>query len=99
MVRVAEPGFIDNYLTRGRGGVPKPIVLRQTKPPTTPLYGEGSDWIASEGCLRLDIGSGRYPAMLALASDDPHHFTPAHGTELLGFFGAVFEQLMRRWLA
>lgn len=98
VVRVAEPGFIEDYLTRGRGGAGKPIVLRQTRPGETGLYGGGADWVASEACLRLDIGKGRYPAMLALASDDPHHFTPAHGTELLGFFGAVFEQLMRRWL-
>ncbi len=99
VVRVAEPGFIDDYLSRGRGGEPKPIVLRQTRPGETGLYGGGADWVASEACLRIDIGHGRFPAMLALASDDPYHFTPSHGTELLGFFGAMFEQLMRRWLA
>lgn len=98
VVRIAEPGFIDSYLTRGRGGAVKPIVLRATKPGATALYGEGSDWVASEALLRLDIGPGRYPAMLVLASDDAQHFAPVHGTELLAFFGGVFEQLMRRWL-
>lgn len=99
IVRAAEPGFIDAYLTGGRPVEPKPIVLRRTKPGKAGVYGEGSDWVASEACLKLDIGPGRHPAMLALASDDPNHFTPSHGTELLGFFAAVFEQLMRRWLA
>ncbi|MDJ1006914.1 MAG: DUF484 family protein [Paracoccaceae bacterium] len=99
VVRVAEPGFVDAYIGQGRDTEPRRIVLRQTRPGKTDLYGAGSDWVASEACLRLDIGHGRYPAMLALGSDDPHHFTPSQGTDLLVFFGSVFEQLMRRWLA
>lgn len=98
IVRVADPGYIDAYLTRDRENEPKRVTLRQVPPGQSGLYGEGSDWIASEACIRLDIGHGRYPAMLVLASDEEQHFSPGQGTELLTFFGAAFEQLMRRWL-
>lgn len=98
VVRVAEPGYIDAYLTRDRSGEAPAVLLRQIRPDQTGLYGEGSEWIASEACLRLDIGFGRFPAMLVFASDDPMQFSPGQGTELLTFFGAAFEQLMRRWL-
>lgn len=96
IIRVAEPGYVDAYLAADAG---KAVVLRQLGPGQTSLYGKSADWVASEACLRLDIGPNRFPAMLAFASDDPYQFTPCQGTELLSFFGQVFEQLMRRWLA
>jgi uncharacterized protein YigA (DUF484 family) len=37
--------------------------------------------------------------MLCFGAEDPEQFTPAHGTDLLAFFAAVFERTMRRWLA
>jgi hypothetical protein len=33
-----------------------------------------------------------------MGSEDPHLFKPAQGTDLLTFFGGVFERQMRRWL-
>ena len=99
IVRVAEPGYVDAYLAGDTGDDVKAVILRQIGPGRTGLYGESADWVASEACLRLDIGPNRFPAMLAFASDDPYQFTPTQGTELLSFFGQVFEQLMRRWLA
>jgi uncharacterized protein YigA (DUF484 family) len=47
----------------------------------------------------LDFGRGKLPGLLLMGSDDPHQFTPQHGTDLLAFFGGVFERVMRRWLA
>ena len=37
--------------------------------------------------------------MLVFGSEDPHRFHPDQGTDLLGFFGSVFERTLRRWLA
>jgi hypothetical protein len=37
--------------------------------------------------------------MLVMGSEDPHLFTPQQGTDLLNFFGGVFERSMRRWLS
>lgn len=96
VVRVVAPGFIETYMTEG--GDTRPVILRQVPLGKTGLYGETSDWIASEALLRLDLGEGRFPAMLALASDDPRQFSPGQATDLLGFFGSILGQVIRRWL-
>lgn len=96
---VAEPGFIDDYLTQGRGGSPRQVTLRQVNQAPGRVYGEAAGWIRSEACLRLDFGNGRLPGLLAMGSEDPHHFTPQQGTDLLSFFAGVFERSMRHWLS
>ena len=99
VVALAEPGFIDDYLTRGRAVPVRTVVLRAVEPGEGGLYGAGGDWIRSEACVKLDLGPARLPGMLCFGAEDPGQFTPAHGTDLLAFFAAVFERTMRRWLA
>lgn len=99
VMTVAEPGFVDAYLTQGRAVPARPVTLRQIRPETPEVYGDAADWIRSEACMRLDLGSGRLPGMLVMGSEDPHQFKPTHGTDLLGFFTGVFARAMRRWLA
>ena len=96
---VADPGFIDGYLTQGRKIPVRPVTLRQVQPDSNVIYGGSTDWIRSEACLRLDLGEGRLPGMLVFGAEDPHQFKPTQGTDLLGFFAGVFERTMRRWLA
>ena len=96
---VAEPGFIADYLAGGRNVPLRTVTLRQTMPDSTVIYGEKAGWIRSEALLRLDFGKGRLPGMLVLGSEDPHHFKPAQGTDLLAFLAGVFERTMRRWLS
>ncbi len=96
---VAEPGFVDTYLSRGRNTPTRPVTLRQVHPESDIIYGDSTDWIRSEACLRLDLGTGRLPGMLVFGAEDPHQFKPTHGTDLLTFFGGVFERAMRRWLS
>lgn len=92
---VTGPGFVDGYI--GRAGQARPVTLRQCGDARAVFGAVGGD-IRSEACLRLDLGEGRLPAMLVLGAEDPHLFSPQHGTDLLGFFAGVFERLMRRWL-
>ena len=99
VLTVAEPGFIDNYLTQGRNVPIRQVTLRQVQPDSEIIYGDSADWIRSEACLRLDLGQGRLPGMLVFGSEDPHQFKPTHGTDLLTFFAGVFERAMRRWLS
>ena len=99
VLSVAEPGFIDEYVTGERGAPMRAVTLRQIDEGDTHIFGEKAGWIRSEACLRLDFGTGRLPGMLVMGSEDPHQFTPQQGTDLLAFFAGVFERAMRRWLS
>jgi len=100
VLAVRRPGFIDAYIDRGREGLPaRTVTLRQAVPGPDCPYGAEADWIASEALIRLDFGPGRQAGMLAMGAEDPHQFKPAQGTDLLMFFGGVFERQMRRWLS
>ncbi|MEM1388982.1 MAG: DUF484 family protein [Pseudomonadota bacterium] len=96
---VAEPGFVDQYLTGGRNVPIRTVTLRQVQPTNDLVYRDRADWIRSEACLKLDLGPGRLPGMLVFGAEDPHQFKPTQGTDLLTFFAGVFERAMRRWLA
>ena len=95
---LVDPGFIEGYIAAGRSTPFRTVTLRQTLPGEDGFYGERAAWIRSEALLRLDLGRGRLPAMLALGAEDPHLFRPTQGTDLLAFFAGVFERAMRRWL-
>ena len=99
VLSVAEPGFIDDYLTAGRNVPVRQVTLRQMQEGTTAIYGEQADWVRSEACLKLDFDAGRLPGLLVMGAEDPHQFTPQQGTDLLAFFAGVFERSMRRWLS
>ena len=99
VLRVAEPGFVDSYLTAARNMPVRQVTLRQVRPDTDVIYGDKADYINSEAALKLDFGAGRLPGMLVMGSEDPHHFKPNQGSDLLSFFAGVFERAMRRWLA
>ena len=92
------PGSIEEYLTEGRNMAARDVTIRQTAAASASLFGARAPWIRSEGLLRLDLGAGNLPGLLAMGSEDPHHFHPSKGTDLLAFFGGVFERSMRRWL-
>lgn len=95
---VAEPGFIESYAGRARDAA-RAVSLRQVQEQDGRIYGESGFWIRSEACIRLDLGEGRLPGMLVMGAEDPHQFKPGQGTDLLSFFGGVFERAMRRWLS
>jgi uncharacterized protein YigA (DUF484 family) len=96
---VVKPGFIDSYMSSGRGPGTRKVVLRQTVPQTDVLYDDKTPDLRSEACMRLDLGPQRMAGMLVMASDSPHMFKPGQGTDLLSFFAGIFERSMRRWLA
>jgi hypothetical protein len=99
VLHLGPPGFVLTAMQGGRAGTPRAVVLRQVLPQDRDLHGDKADFIRSEALLRLDLGKGRLPGMLVLGSEDPHQFKATHGSDLLAFFGQVFERLMQRWLA
>ena len=96
VLQLVEAGFVDSYLGEPRQ---RPVILRQLQDAAPRLYGRKAGWIHSEACLRLDFGPGRLPGLLVMGAEDPHQFTPQHGTDLLTFFAGVFERSMRHWLS
>ena len=99
LLHIVIPGTVGAYTSGGRNVSLRPVVLRQCMPQNDAVYGEAAAWVRSEALMRLDFGTGRLPGLLALGSEDPHHFKPSHGTDLLAFFASVFERTMRRWLS
>ena len=98
VLQVAPAGFVGNYLTNGRNGPGRPVVLRSVTALSVDFYGENAEAIQSEALMKLDLGPNRLPAMLVFASEDPSQFKSTHGTDLLAFFAGTFERVMRRWL-
>lgn len=99
VLSVVVPGFVDDYVTAGRDVARRQVTLRHVTGSAHGVFGdEAANWIRSEALIRLDLGPGRLPAMLAMGAEDPQHFRPTQGTDLLAFFGGVFERMMQRWL-
>jgi len=96
---VSEEGFCATYLGGYADRPARTVTLRQLSEGDARIYGEAAAWVRSEACLLLDFGEGRLPGMLVMGAEDPHQFTPQQGTDLLAFFGGVFERAMRRWLS
>jgi uncharacterized protein YigA (DUF484 family) len=98
VMKVRGPGFVDHYMSIGRNVPPRAIVLRQGIPPEGAPYEDAAGDLRSEALMRLDLGAGRLPGLLAMGCEDPHRFRPGQGTDLLTFFTGVFERALRRWL-
>jgi uncharacterized protein YigA (DUF484 family) len=96
VMSIAAPGYCEHYAGRGRPS--RHVTLRGLGRGDESIYGASSDWVQSEAVILLDLGEGRLPGMLAMASDDPHQFSVNQGTDLLAFLGGVFERALRRWL-
>lgn len=104
VLKITEAGFVSRYIEDGRKPGPEPriVTLRPVEPDQDQLarlFGDRAAEIRSEACLRLDLGDGRLPGMLLMGSSDAGQFTAQHATDLLAFFGGVFERCMRRWLS
>ncbi|MEO1493958.1 MAG: DUF484 family protein [Pseudomonadota bacterium] len=94
---IAVPqGMIAKYLSFSGEPDASAVVLRPAGEEAELIFGEANP-VQSEALLRLDIAGS--PGMLALGSGDPKKFDPAHGTDLLQFFGGVIERLLIQRLA
>lgn len=98
LITIAIPDFVDAYLGQG-SGKHIDITTRAIPRGAEQVYGQMARDLASEACIKIDLGKGHLPAMLCLGSCDATHFGPHQATDLLAFFAGVFERLMQRWLA
>lgn len=99
LVVALAPGGVEAYMGAETGVPGRAVLLRQNVAASDTVYGREAHWIRSEAVMKLDLGGGRRPAMLLFAAEDPNRFSPDQGTDLLSFFGGVFENTFRRWLA
>lgn len=91
-------GFCREYVLLGRDHPLRQVTLRQTDDAARVVFGDAAAFIRSEALMRLDLGEGRLPALMAMGSEDPHQFRANQGTELLSFLTGVFERVLRRHL-
>ncbi|WP_323716605.1 DUF484 family protein [Paracoccus aminovorans] len=96
---VAPSGTVAELISGGRRA-PRgdDIVLRRAASQTQAFHGETRAPIRSEALLPLDLGPGRFPALLLMGSAEMGRFNPAQGTDLLRFFGQVFRLVLISWL-
>ena len=98
-VAVALPeGGVDTYVTRGRGLGARRVTLRPIDAASVLIYGQAAGAVRSEALLKLELGRGKSPGLLAFGATDPNRFDPEQGTDLLDFFAGVVERSLRRWL-
>ncbi|SLN32458.1 hypothetical protein ROA7450_01481 [Roseovarius albus] len=95
----AKPGFVAEYTQTGTSPSGRVVVLRQIEQGSAKVFADDASFVRSEACLQLEFGRGRLPGLLVMGAKDPQQFTPQQGTDLLAFFGGVFERAMRRWLS
>lgn len=93
------PGKINEYLTGGRDVAPRKITLRACPKDKATVYTAAAGRVKSEALIRLDLGQKQLPALLALGSEAADRFASDQGTDLLTFFAAAFERVLRRWVA
>jgi uncharacterized protein YigA (DUF484 family) len=92
-------GGAETYVTGGRGLGARKVTLRTLGGAASAVYGADGGAVRSEAVVMLDLGPGRLAGLLVFGATDPGRFHPDQGTDLLTFFGGVFERALRRWLA
>jgi uncharacterized protein len=98
-VLAAPPGWIDRYLGAGPNRTARGVTLRGLPDGGDPaVYGRPAPVLRSEAALKLDFGPGFQPGLLLLGTRDAGQFGPDQGTDLLAFFGSVFERAARPFL-
>lgn len=96
---IVPAGTIGELISGGRRA-PRgdDIILRRTVEQSLHHHGPSRAPIRSEALLPIDLGPGRFPALLLMGSAELGRFNPAHGTDLLRFFRQVFRLVLISWL-
>ena len=86
------PGLVDEALGPGRH------MLIVAGDGDERLFGAGAGLVASAALIRLRLGGGAPPALLALGSRHGERFSAGQGGEALIFLGRVLERCLNGWL-
>jgi uncharacterized protein len=103
VIAVSETGAVSQGLDKIGGVIERlvpieqPVMMGTIDRPRAWLYGEQTGNLRSEALARLEFGSDRRLAILALASSDVDAFRAEHGGELVTFFSRVLERVLTRF--
>ena len=99
VLSIVPQGAVDRYISGGRDIALRSVTMRQISSGEPEVFGDNASYMKSECLLKLDLGVGQLPGLLVLGSEDPHQFRSGQGSDLLNFFAATFERVLRRWMA
>ncbi|GEO82238.1 DUF484 family protein [Pararhodospirillum oryzae] len=95
------PGLLDSLpvgLIDELFGTDGQAILRPQTEAEPLFYGDMAPLIASDALVRLNLGPGQPPALLAVGSRLEGTFEPDMAMDLLVFLTRVLEHTVRRWL-
>lgn len=75
-----------------------PVLFRDAAPGDALFFGDATRGMRAVAIVRLDLGLGRAPGVLALGSSDPRRFRTGSSAELAAFLGGVIERRIRAYL-
>ena len=92
-VSCLETGTVDSVLGPERG-----ILIGAEPAADERIFGAGAGLVRSAALIRIRLGNGAPPCLLALGSRHEGEFRRGQGTELFGFLAAALEHCLRAWL-
>jgi uncharacterized protein YigA (DUF484 family) len=92
-VQVLPAGHVGELL-----GGSHDVLLRDDAEGDHAVFGPAAGLVRSDAFIRLDIGNGVPPGLLAFGTRHPGYFNAGQGTELLTFLARVLEHCIRQWL-
>lgn len=92
-LRLWPRGRVETWLPHGRE-----VLLLAHGTADRALFGAAAPLVRSLALLRLDIGDGRPPGLLALGARESGRFHPGQGTDLLVFLARALSSCLAGWL-
>lgn len=92
-VQLLAPGTVDRVL-----GADRAALLRDDTTGDAEIFDSGAGLVRSDALIRLRIGDGAPPGLIAFGTRHPGYFDSGQGTELLHFLARITEHCLRAWL-
>jgi uncharacterized protein YigA (DUF484 family) len=92
-LQLLPAGSVDRLLGHDRAAL-----LRDDTVGDTEIFQAGAGLVRSDALIRLRIGEGMPPGLIAFGTRHPGYFDPGQGTELLHFLARIIEHCIRAWL-
>lgn len=91
-IKILPEGTIDNWMNGKR------FLHQSDIGGNEAIYGAGASLVRSQVLMRIEIGQGAPPALIAFGSRDPFQFQPGQATEQVTFLAHVIERIFASWL-